>query len=87
MWHKHGLIYNLGKAQCPVVSKNEDYWRIYFTSRDSDNKNIANFIDVEAGNPSKIKYKKERFMQCGKVGSAMLQELCQQPFITIICTT
>lgn len=68
MWHKHGLIYNLGKAQCPVVSKNEDYWRIYFTSRDSDNKNIANFIDVEAGNPSKIKYKKERFMQCGKVG-------------------
>ena len=68
MWHKHGLIYNSGKAQCPVVSKNEDYWRIYFTSRDNDNRNIANFIDVEAGSPSKIKHKKEWFMQPGKTG-------------------
>ena len=68
MWHKHGLIYNLGKAQCPVVCKNEDYWRIYFTDRNEKNQNIANFIDVEPGNPAKVKTAKKTILQPGKPG-------------------
>tara|TARA_R110001592_G_scaffold62234_3_gene190224 strand:+ start:2248 stop:3144 length:897 start_codon:yes stop_codon:yes gene_type:complete len=69
MWNKHGLIFTESKAQCPIVSENDDYWRIYFTDRNNDNQNIANFIDVEKGNPTKRLHLKTALLSPGKPGS------------------
>ena len=69
MWDKHGLIFTESKAQCPIVSDNNGYWRIYFTDRNNYNQNIANFLDVEKGNPKKRLHKKEYLISPGKPGS------------------
>ncbi len=69
MWQKHGLIYTGSKAQCPIVSVNDNYWRIYFTDRDHYNQNFANYLDVEKANPTRYLHRKERLLSAGKVGS------------------
>jgi hypothetical protein len=69
MWQKHGLIFTQSKAQCPIVTENDDYWRIYYTDRNNDNHNMANFLDVEKGNPYNHLHVKEYLINPGKPGS------------------
>jgi predicted GH43/DUF377 family glycosyl hydrolase len=78
-WKKHGLIYNVnGKyewnkthAQVPVVDiMDEKTWRIFYSTRDAQNKSRISFIEVEAGNPSKILFESNQpVLDSGKLGS------------------
>ena len=63
MWKKEGHIFNVNSkydwnkshAQVPVCfKKSGDVWRIFYASRDEDNKSSTAYIDVEAGNPKNI---------------------------------
>lgn len=51
MWNKRGVFYSSQKAQLPVVQQRKDCWRIYFTSRNNNNQNVGNYIDVDIGEP------------------------------------
>ena len=62
-WTKHGCFYNLNDTddwrvshtQLPVIdSSSSDYWRIYFSSRNSDGRSLPCYIDIEPGNPKNI---------------------------------
>jgi hypothetical protein len=64
-WLKKGLIYNtkgthpwsISHAQVPIVDKvNKDTWRIYYSTRDSQNQSNTSFIEVEANHPKNIIY-------------------------------
>lgn len=68
-WIKQGLIYapdgtsdwNRTHAQLPVVDlSSKAVWRIYFATRDSNNRSNITFIEVEAGKPEKVLYKHDR---------------------------
>jgi hypothetical protein len=52
MFTKQGQIINTF-AQCPVVDKLEDRWRIYYAMR-LNGRSHPQYIDVEPGNPNKI---------------------------------
>lgn len=54
MFRKQGQIINCF-AQCPVVDKLPDRWRIYYSHR-QNNISMPHFVDVEIGNPSKVIY-------------------------------
>jgi hypothetical protein len=55
VWEKKGRIYSETRAQTPIIfKKSEDIWRIYYSDRDKDGKSYTKYLDVEAGNPSKI---------------------------------
>ncbi|HEY2510673.1 MAG TPA: hypothetical protein VGI39_07450 [Polyangiaceae bacterium] len=78
-WTKHGLIYaprgqfgwNLSHAQVPTVDVVDDrVWRIYYSTRDADNKSWTSFIEVEAENPSKVLYEHpEPILPLGRMGT------------------
>lgn len=64
-WTKKGLIFsadgkhewNKTHAQVPVVDMlNDKIWRIYYSTRNSQNRSNCSFIEVEAGNPTNILY-------------------------------
>jgi len=66
-WIKKGVIFTVGKntkhdwmlthAQIPVVDiLDNDKLRIYFGTRDSNNRTSTTYIEVEADNPSNILY-------------------------------
>lgn len=78
-WRKKGLIYhtdgryewNQSHAQIPTVDiMNEKYWRIYFATRDNENRSFTTFIDTEAGNPSNILYVHDKpILTLGELGT------------------
>lgn len=60
MWKKKGLIYTCdfygtGYAQDAFIDiLNDKIWRIYYSTRTPDVVSLPYFVDVEAGNPTKI---------------------------------
>ncbi|MDB5284022.1 MAG: hypothetical protein JWO06_3097 [Bacteroidota bacterium] len=78
-WIKKGLIYtpnarydwNKTHAQVPVVDMLDDkVWRIYYSSRNALGQSNCSFIEVEAGNPTKIFYEHpESILPFGKLGT------------------
>src|SRR6266536_5323474 len=78
-WIKHGPIYkprgerfwNRTHASVPTVDMiSDEVWRIYFASRDDQNRSFTSFIDVEAGNPQEILYEHpEPIFPLGKLGT------------------
>jgi hypothetical protein len=76
-WEKKGLIYRINKSipwsqshtQVPVVDSFTDKFRIYFGTRDVNNKSRIGYIDVEKNNPKKIIYVcKKPVLDIGKPG-------------------
>lgn len=78
-WIKHGLIYtprgnrfwNRTHASVPTVDMiSDEVWRIYFSSRDEQNRSLTSFIEVEAGNPKNILYEHPTpILPLGKLGA------------------
>jgi predicted GH43/DUF377 family glycosyl hydrolase len=88
LWNKKGLIYctdgkydfNKSHASVPTIYKvSEHILRIYFASRDINNRTYISYIEVEADDPKKILYihnkpiiepgKKGMFDDCGAMPS------------------
>src|SRR4051812_22426447 len=74
---KKGLIYKIDKtapwaqthAQVPTVDVIGDRFRIYFSTRDSQNRSLTSFIEVSADDPKKILYVHDRpILEFGKLG-------------------
>jgi len=68
-WEKKGLIYvpdgrfnwNKSHASVPTVYKlNEKILRVYFATRDANNRTSISFIEVEANNPKRITYEHDQ---------------------------
>lgn len=64
-WNKRGLLYQPGQqyewnqthAAVPVVDQlNAEVWRIYYATRDAQNRSRISYLEVEAGRPEKILY-------------------------------
>ena len=78
-WTKKGLIYKTSKeyywnkshAQVPIVDiLNSDVWRIYYSTRDKNNKSCTSYIEVEANNPQNISYiNNAPIIEKGSIGS------------------
>jgi hypothetical protein len=78
-WVKKGLIYqttghyewNKSHAQLPIVDVvNESRWRIYFASRDTENRSRIGFIEVEANRPENLLYEHDQpILPLGKLGA------------------
>lgn len=78
-WHKQGLVYachgrfgwNRTHAAVPVVDVvGERVWRIYYASRDEQNRSRIGYVEVEAGNPSNILYEHaEPILPLGRPGT------------------
>jgi hypothetical protein len=78
-WTKRGLIYepngrhwwNKSHAQVPTVDVLDGgRWRIYYSSRDTDNRSRVSFVEVEAGHPGHILYEHDSpIMPLGKLGT------------------
>lgn len=79
LWVKQGLIYrpnqqydwNQSHAAVPVVDVlNDKVWRIYYATRDRQNRSRISYIEVEAGRPEKILYEHaEPILDLGKLGA------------------
>ncbi len=77
-WIKKGLIYNPERkydwmqthAQVPVSDKvDEERLRIYFGTRDNQNRTLPTYIEVEADNPQNILYIHDRpILSLGDIG-------------------
>jgi hypothetical protein len=77
-WIKKGLIYQVKKnlywnqshAQVPTAIKiGEDIVRIYYSTRDSDNRSHTSFIDVKASNPQEVLFEYDKpVLDLGKTG-------------------
>ena len=78
-WKKRGLIYQpkpkfewmQSHAQAPVVDKiNNNRLRIYFGTRDCNNRTLTSFIEVNADNPSQIVYEHNKpILDFGRLGT------------------
>jgi hypothetical protein len=78
-WEKQGLVFvpdgNLEwsrtHAQVPVVDiVDNNKWRIYYATRNENNKSTTSYIEVEAGNPSNILYKHDKpILLSGSLGA------------------
>lgn len=78
-WEKRGLIYNTkanrewnqSHAQVPTVLKvNQEIIRIYFCSRDTNNRSYTTFIDVDANNLQNILYEHDKpILELGEIGT------------------
>lgn len=79
MWQKKGLIFNVDKINDWMVSHacvptalllNEETIRIYYAPRNSEGKSIPTYIDVDADNPSVVKYVHEKpILELGELGT------------------
>src|SRR5438552_3980645 len=77
-WEKKGLIFAphnnyhwmVSHAQVPLVDRvDENTLRIYFGTRDGQNRTVTTFIEVEADNPSRVSYVHDRpVLGLGKLG-------------------
>jgi len=61
MWIKKGVIFKDRHAQMPTVEENGDTLRIYYSTKIDGKSNIG-YFEVDADDPSKIKYKHEGFV-------------------------
>ncbi|MBL6691032.1 MAG: hypothetical protein ISP91_11615 [Pseudomonadales bacterium] len=79
-WRKQGLIFTTDRrlahsrshAQLPLldIETATGNWRIYFATRDEQNRSTISFIEVEPGEPKKIKYVHDRpLIQLGALGT------------------
>jgi len=78
-WIKRGLIYqpqgqyewNKSHAQLPIVDViDESRWRIYFASRDTENRSRISYIEVEADRPENLLYEHNQpILPLGKLGT------------------
>jgi hypothetical protein len=63
-WIKKGLIFSASgqypwmqsHTQLPTVDRRDDKWRIYFGTRDTRNRSVVSFIDVNPENPAEVLY-------------------------------
>ena len=64
-WIKKGLVFNtdhnfpwmISHSQVPIVRNiNEEKLRIYFGTRDAQNRSTITFIDVDSDAPNKVLY-------------------------------
>ena len=77
-WIKKGLIYKpekkyawmLSHAQLPTVDKiSEEILRIYYGTRDNQNRTVTTYIEVEADNPNNILYIHDKpVLRLGELG-------------------
>lgn len=69
VWIRQGNIFNQSHAQVPVVDKNQDYWRIYYSQR-FDGKSMPMYIDVSPDNPTHIiRQSSHPILERGEIGS------------------
>lgn len=79
MWRKQGVIFStdhnhpwmVTHACVPTVHVlNNDTFRIFFAPRNAQGQSILTFLDVDANNPSKVKYLHDRpIMELGNLGT------------------
>ena len=80
MWKKQGLIFTTvstdkswqrSHAQVPVVDFiGDNKIRVYYGTRDSNNRTLSTFFETKADNPSKISYiHQEPILPLGKLGT------------------
>lgn len=79
-WKKKGLIYSpdnnnrddwrVTHAQVPIVDKvNEEILRVYFGTRDSCNRTVTTYLEIEADNPQNIIYVHDKpVLNVGELG-------------------
>ncbi|MFQ5473627.1 MAG: hypothetical protein ACE5FA_12190 [Dehalococcoidia bacterium] len=78
-WRKLGLVYapagdhewNQSHAQVPTVDAGDEHrWRIYFATRDGRNRSHTSYVEVEAGNPTRVLYVHDRpILALGRLGA------------------
>lgn len=78
-WKKQGLIFapdgrfewSKTHAQVPIVDcVDENTWRIYYATRDANNKSYTSYVETEAGNPRHITYIHDNpVLSHGRLGS------------------
>lgn len=78
-WVKRGLVYTVtgevpwarSHAQVPTVDVLDDErWRIYFSTRDEQNRSRTTFVDVKARDPSRVLYERaEPILELGRPGA------------------
>lgn len=77
-WEKKGLVYSAGgkhwwdksHAQEPVAEILEDRMRIYYSSRDAENRSHTSYIETDVNDPGKILFEKsEPILPLGERGS------------------
>ena len=78
-WRKLGFIYapagdqewNQSHAQVPTVDASDEHrWRIYFATRDCQNRSYTTYLEVEAGNPTRVLYVHDRpILPIGRIGT------------------
>ena len=72
-WKKQGLIYANGenRAQIPTLLElDKKTWRIFFSEKNAAGQSLTRYIDVAAGDPSKILYEaKEPILDLGEPGA------------------
>lgn len=62
-WKKHGLVYvpdgqvpwARSHAQLPLVQQHDDFWRIYFATRNEQGQSNISYIETDAGDPHRIR--------------------------------
>ncbi len=78
-WQKLGHVFcpaaeqgwNVSHAQVPVVdASGESRWRIYYGTRDGESRTHTSFIEVQAGNPTRVLYvHPEPILPLGEIGT------------------
>ncbi len=78
-WRKHGVIFTVANQQewmahhacVPVADKiSDEVLRIYFGPRDRQGRTRTTFIEVDADNPSRVRYVHDRpVLDLGKIGT------------------
>jgi hypothetical protein len=78
-WIKKGLVYkpagqhewNKSHAQLPVVDASDpSRWRVYFATRDAENRSRIGYVEVEAGRPENVLYEHDRpVLPLGELGA------------------
>ena len=67
-WERHGLLYKDKKSQLPVVTKFENFIRLFYSNRDASGKSFANYIDLEIGSLDKIIKCRKNILKPGSSG-------------------
>ena len=69
MWKKKGNIFNKCHAQVPVVDySNDDFWRVYYSTRVLDNKSLPMYFDICPVTFEVINESKEPIITLGDIG-------------------
>jgi hypothetical protein len=68
MWTKHGNIFEEHHAQLPVVDIYNDFYKIYYSTRDHDGKSIPKWVKIEKKTFNVIEYSELRILALGKPG-------------------